>query len=430
MKRIAINSIGVGDVFDRSLFLSSGQKLVPAGEVVTERHIQLMHRQSDSFLYEGNGGGSVPRGTGPVSSQSSQGDMSAKRERVRVRKQRVETCDAVVQRLTDGLSQRVLRVSAQHMEIWDTNRVSDEPWPSDAEIVAMHDRGVSKLARFHDRLDAGEQVDVSELDSILSGLIDLLLRHRERFTRIALCVPRRDDYVADHAYTACVFALAIGAQLTWGMDDVRRVGRAALLYDTGMMVVPERIRKGGEQLSDIDRGRIQRHTAYSAAVLESVQGIDDAIRLAAYQHHERENGTGYPCGSRDRDIGDIARVIAVADVYAAMSAPRNYRKDRLPYAAMEQLVRSAGAGQFYKPAVRALVQMAGLFPVGSCVQLCSGKLARVEAANPDHLDRPVIQPVTDSGESIGEPIDLKRLPKSQMNIGRPVPTPESMMPAA
>lgn len=73
----------------------------------------------------------------------------------------------------------------------------------------------------------------------------------------------------------------------------------------------------------------------------------------------------------------------MADVFAALTSPRHYRRNKLPYVAMEQIVRSAAAGQFDKPAARALVQAAGLFPVGSFVRLSSNRIARIVAANPN-----------------------------------------------
>ena len=427
MKRIAINSLNIGDVFPESLFLSSGQKLVPADTAVTERHLQLLRNQSASYVVQANT--YTPEVVSQAGSRAGT-KSSVDRDRLRQRKKRVEECDAIVERLTHRIDERVLRVRPKSAEVWDTHPPRDAEWPCAEGLHAMRAKGVKLLEGIHDRLDGGQRVAVAELDLILNDMLTLMLGHRERFAQLAMCVNRDDDYLADHAYASCVFAMAIAGQLAWGIEDIKRVGQAALLYDVGMLVVPERIRSSGEQLTDLDRGRIQRHTAYTVAVLDGMGDLSEAVRLAAYQHHERENGTGYPRGLKDVQIGDYGRVIAVADVYAAMSSPRNYRKNRLPYAAMEQLVRSAGTNQYYKPAVRALVQMTGLFPVGSYVELSSGAMARVEAANPNHLDRPIVQPITSDGQAKGGVVDLKRIGKDELAVTRPLETPESLLPAA
>src|SRR5690606_28994567 len=163
-------------------------------------------------------------------------------------------------------------------------------------------------------------------------------------------------------------------------------------YDLGMLLVPERIRTGAQQLTEIDRGRVQRHPVFTLAMLEMVEGVPLIVRVASYQHHERENGSGYPRGARREQGCAYARVLAVADSFAAATEPRSYRKPKLPYIAMEETLRSTATMVFWKPASRALVQAAGLFPVGSYVKLSDSSNAHVIAANAKALDRPTVQP--------------------------------------
>ena len=144
------------------------------------------------------------------------------------------------------------------------------------------------------------------------------------------------------------------------------------------------------------------------------------IQLAALQHHERENGSGYPRGTRKDATCDYARVLAVADSFAATTEPRHYRKPKLPYIAMEEIIRSTSAMTFWKPAVRALLGAAGLFPVGSFVKLSTGKNAHIIASNPQQLDRPTIQPLGPDGQPQGPAIDLAIVPKADLAVVRPI----------
>src|SRR5690606_179551 len=138
------------------------------------------------------------------------------------------------------------------------------------------------------------------------------------------------------------------------------------------------------------------------------------------QHHERENGGGYPRGTRREQVCDYARVLAVADSFAAATEPRSYRKPKLPYIAMEETLRSTATMVFWKPAARALVQAAGLFPVGSYVKLSDGCNAHVIAANSKALDRPAVQPLDADGNDKGDPIDLAELDKKALSVVRPI----------
>ncbi len=342
---------------------------------------------------------------------------------IRLRKQRMQQADAVAQRMADLVEQIEQRIAPEEMEVWDVHRRTGEPWPEAEALVEFREAQVDQLRELYTKIDEGRTIDVSAFMAIVEALWPMMLEHRQRFTQLALLVPRREDYLPDHAMCVAVLAMATAAQLTWGERDAKLAGLAGLTFDMGMMMVPARIRAGGEQLTDIDRGRVQRHTAYGVVLTDHIEGLPAPVQLAAYQHHERDNASGYPHGLRGEGLHDLSRLIAVADVFAALTSPRGYRQDKLPYTAMEQMVRFAAAGQFDKPATRALVQAAGLFPVGSYVKLSTNRTARIIAANPNHLDRPVIHLLDRAGAAEGQPIDLSRVPADKLKVTRPVAAP-------
>jgi HD-GYP domain-containing protein (c-di-GMP phosphodiesterase class II) len=201
---------------------------------------------------------------------------------------------------------------------------------------------------------------------------------------------------------------------------VRRIGLAGLVFDLGMLLVPQRVRQGADQLNNADRERVHKHPFYSLSMLEKVDDCPPIVKLAALQHHEREDGSGYPRGRRKEMICDYARVLAVADAFAATMSPRSYRQQKLPYIAMEETLRLAAAMVFWTPACRALVQSAGLFPVGSGVKLSSGQLAHVIGSHAQMVDRPIVQPLDQQLRPVGKPIDLSQVPKEQLSVVRPV----------
>lgn len=443
MKRISVISIRVGDAFDQPLFLASGQKLIPAGEKITKRHVEVLRRQSAADAYITSafdralidsaatyGDETSPDSAATQADATCSSDRPDESDAVAWRKERVAQCNAIVDRHLDANAGRPQRIHPHEIEVWDAARLPDVPWPEPGELDGVRSAAVAQIDGLYTRMGNGQTVTFDQFVAIVQPFERLLLAHRERFTQLSLLVKRHDEYLPDHALSACLFAMATAAQLTWGIEHVRLAGTAALLHDVGMLLVPKRIRYGGEQLSSTDRGRVQRHTAYSLAMLESVDELPPAVAVAAYQHHERENGTGYPRQLKEDEISDLSRVVAVADVFSALSSPRNYRRHRLPYTAMEQLVRAAGSNQFYKPAARALVQAAGLFPVGSYVMLSDGRRARVMAANPNHLDRPTIVIVDEAGDATSESIDLSKLPKGKLAVERPVESPAGHLEAA
>ncbi len=460
MQTVRISNLNEGDRFEQALFLPSGQKLLTPGVSLSRRHLQMLSRQAVTELILADSldelaeAGVLARydmsqvRVGQVAEQDliapggallvEQGQAfedhhlasladggfvtkgSGKSETT-TRRDRMLMADLAVQQLEEALPQLELRVRPEQLEIWDMHNVNDRIWPSQRVVRAKRDGIVDELQRLYTEIAAGHQVQVNAFTVMVEDLLDDLLNHRQQFPQLALMCRRQEDYLPDHAFTVAVLAMAIAAQMTWSREHVRLMGLASLVFDLGMLQVPKRIRIGSGELSDIDRNMVHRHPVFGLLQLELIEGEPTLIKLMAYQHHERENGSGYPCGIRGDRICDFARVLAVADAFAAQTAPRSFRKMKLPYVAMEEMIRAAASNEFYKPAVRALVQAAGLFPVGSYVKLSNGKYAHIIAGNPNHLDRPVVQILNRDATRIGEPVDLSRMSPEMLSVVRPVP---------
>jgi HD-GYP domain-containing protein (c-di-GMP phosphodiesterase class II) len=463
MQTIRIMNLREGDCFEQALFLPSGQKLLTPGVTITQRHLQLLSRQSvpelilaDSLdelaeagllsrydmkrlsvgqvaeqdLIAPGGGLLVEAGEQiedhHVASMAGGGFVSAAdtpADEARARKDRMLMAELAVEQLEEHMASIPLRVRPQEMEIWDVHKPSGEAWPEAASVSTKREYTVGELRKLYTSIGAGQTVHVRQFIELVDDMLRDLLDHRQRFCQLALMCKRREDYMPEHAYTVSVLAMATAAQMTWSLEQIKLMGIAGMLFDLGMLLVPRRIRVGGCELTEIDRNLVQRHPVFGLIQIQNIEGVPPVLRLMAYQHHERENGSGYPCGLRGDRICDFSRVLSVADVFAALTSPRHYRKGNLPYMAMEQMVRSAASNTFYKPAVRALVQAAGLFPVGSFVKLSNSKLAHVVACNPNHLDRPIVQVIEPDGSPSGQAIDLSRVPAGTLSVVRPVPGP-------
>lgn len=145
-------------------------------------------------------------------------------------------------------------------------------------------------------------------------------------------------------------------------------------------------------LTPSERAEIQKHPVHGVALLEKVRSVAPAsAKIALYQTHERSDGGGYPRKRSSQSIHEYAKVIAVADTYAALRSPRPWREAKLPYEAMETVVRGAAERRLDLRAVRGLLQVAGLYPIGSWVQLNTGEIARVIGKQAgDKSDRPQV----------------------------------------
>lgn len=459
MERIRIGNLQPGKVYEEPLFSVTGQKLLNAGVQLGAQHIEVMRRHGelevivakdvDELVAAGivdqcdssklQVGQQTKTGlltkTGQVLVEAGEkieshhmdaveaggGAFASKAQAQQQRRERILMGDTLVCDLDSRFAEIPLRVIPESKSAW-IKPIDASDWPTPDKLGDLRGDAVETLRKLYAQIEAGITVPMEAFSPLVADLIERLSKYPSRFTQLALLCPRRKDYLPDHAYTVTVLAMAIAAQLHWPIEAVREIGQAGMIYDLGMLLVPERVRTGSSVLTDIDRSRVHRHTVFSLAMMQAVQNVPLIIQIASLQHHERENGSGYPRGTRRENTCDYARVLAVADSFAASTEPRQYRKPKLPYIAMEEIIRATTAMAFWKPAVRALIQAAGLFPVGSYVKLSNSKNAHVIASNPTYLDRPTVQPLAADGQPDGDPVDLATLPIKELNVVRPIAT--------
>jgi HD-GYP domain-containing protein (c-di-GMP phosphodiesterase class II) len=220
-------------------------------------------------------------------------------------------------------------------------------------------------------------------------------------------------YVAAHGLTVA----QVVARLVKSEPELNRHPTgpilAALLHDVGLLALPPEMLAASGKLDDGQRRKLEGHARGGAELvsrhLPSTRGLSDSIA----NHHERLDGTGYPAGLKEGQIGTLARLLAVADVYAAMCCPRPYRSEIDPRTALtDTLMLGENGGLDPSWAERLLVL--SFYPAGSIVELTDGSVARVVATHPPRADlhtpaRPVVDLLTDNrGEWLPcpQPLDL------------------------
>ncbi|MDQ7779447.1 MAG: HD-GYP domain-containing protein [Planctomycetota bacterium] len=200
----------------------------------------------------------------------------------------------------------------------------------------------------------------------------------------------RHEYLLAHSVRVTVMATAIAAAKGYSAPQVYEVASGAFLHDIGMLRVPQELVEKPARLTPEEMIEVQKHPIYAIDLLQRMTTMPRTTPFVAYQSHEREDGSGYPRGRSGQMIHDFAKIIAVADIYDAMTSKRPYRPPMLPYHAMEKVVYLASKRHVDPDIVRAFLAYLSLFPVGSWVELNDGRIARVVATNPKEYTRPVV----------------------------------------
>jgi PAS domain S-box-containing protein/putative nucleotidyltransferase with HDIG domain len=194
----------------------------------------------------------------------------------------------------------------------------------------------------------GVSLDVTEIrraeKELAAGAVRLRLALRATVAALGATTEMRDPYTAGHQRRVAELSTAIAVELGWDEGRVETLRTAALLHDTGKIVVPAEILSKPGRLSETEMQLVRQHAAASADTVGAIDFEGDVAGMIR-QHHERLDGSGYPAGLRGREILPEARVLAVSDVVEAMASHRPYRPSLPIEEALAEI--ESGAGVLY-----------------------------------------------------------------------------------
>jgi len=171
---------------------------------------------------------------------------------------------------------------------------------------------------------------------------------------LAETIEKRDPYTGGHTKRVMNYSIAIGKAMGLSKKEIENLRLAAILHDVGKIGVRDNILLKEDRLDPEELEKMNMHPQYGSDILSHVKKLRDIIP-GVRGHHERIDGKGYPDNLRDGDIPTIARIIAVADTFDAMTTDRPYRKAMSSEAAFEELRKNSGI-QFDKDVVEAFIR--------------------------------------------------------------------------
>ncbi|MFS0557463.1 HD-GYP domain-containing protein [Brevibacillus sp. 179-C9.3 HS] len=156
-------------------------------------------------------------------------------------------------------------------------------------------------------------------------------------------IDAHDRYTFNHSLNVAKYASSIGLVMKLPIESCRSLFYGGLLHDVGKIGVPEHILNKQGQLSHTDFEIVKHHSQIGYEILDVSIFKEKEINLMALYHHERVNGNGYPSGLKGEQIPQMARIMAVADVYDAMTTKRSYRPALSHELAMDHLREGSGS---------------------------------------------------------------------------------------
>lgn len=215
-----------------------------------------------------------------------------------------------------------------------------------------------------------------------------------------------DNNTYYHSLSVTVLSIAIGTGLGINQSELTELGVSALLHDIGKIDIPHYIIDKPSKLTDDEYKLVKYHPETGCKILSSNTEITNKMRLGVITHHEKYDGTGYPKGLKGNKIPLFGRIIAVADVYDALTGNRPYRKPINPSEAIEYVM--GGCGTFFDyEIVQAFLKKISPYPVGMSIKLSNNKNAVVIEENHINPLRPKVKLIEENNEVLDLGNDLK-----------------------
>jgi HD-GYP domain-containing protein (c-di-GMP phosphodiesterase class II) len=197
------------------------------------------------------------------------------------------------------------------------------------------------------------------------------------------------NYLASHTVNTTILTIIIGNYLKLPANRLIELGISSLFHEIGMLKLSPDIYLNTRALNAQEQKAILTHPILGYNMLKAF-GCPLPVCLAALEHHERENGSGYPRKLTGDKISLYAKIIAVACSYDALTTNRPYKDAKDGYAGMLDLLKNEGK-QYNNTVIRALVFSLSIYPIGMYVLLSNGQKGQVVDVNPAMPQYPIVQ---------------------------------------
>lgn len=303
---------------------------------------------------------------------------------------------------SNQIADRLLQLNVQYVYIND--EISHDINIVEAVPMLVRRKAVEKITDSFSILKNQKNADLTycldqeskHFGCIIEQLLESIVKSEEMITVLSDAFIY-DEYIYQHSLQVAIYSIAIAREMKYTSDEIRQIGIGAMLHDVGKMLIPQDILNKPGLLTNEEYDIMKLHTKYGFDLLRNLHTISLLSAHCAFQHHERLDGSGYPRGLVDFEIHPYAKIIAVADVFDAVTSNRVYRKKMLPSHGME--IIKQGIGTLYdEKVVKAFQKCIAIYPNGTVVLLSDDRRGIVSRQNHSATEKPWIRIFEENGE--------------------------------
>lgn len=242
-----------------------------------------------------------------------------------------------------------------------------------------------------------KKIDFQELSDTVKDLCVFIKDNKRYVLRITPSAEARSkNFLVIHSMRSTVLAITVGLELHMALSKLIELGISCILHEIGMLRLPPQLYMTDRPLTAAEKAQIMTHPHTGFNILKDLE-FPLSILLGVLEHHEKENGLGYPRHLPGNKITTYAKIISVACSFEAITAPREYKSERTTFDAMVEMLKNPN-GQYDSTVIKALLYSLSLYPIGAYVCLKNGKIGIVTDVSPNNPKNPIVQLANERNE--------------------------------
>ncbi len=286
--------------------------------------------------------------------------------------------------LNDYIKNSLVKHGVHTINIYDTD--------IDNELVGFTDMYISTVNEtkkiFRNIITTGT-VKAQQLIDIADHIYGNINRNQE-IIKCMSCVRSIDEYTYIHSVNVAFYSMMLAKWLNLSNAEINEAILAGLLHDVGKMKIPQEILNKAAKLSKDEFEIMKQHTLYGYELVHNIKGLNQEIKKAILLHHERMDGSGYPFGCRADKLNIYAKIVAIADVFDAMTAERVYKSQSTPFEAFEMFL-TEGARTFDITMLNTFMSRMPSYLTGIKVLLSNGEAGDIVFVPLQSITCPIIK---------------------------------------
>ncbi len=300
------------------------------------------------------------------------------------------------------LAERLERSSLRHITVGRIVVQEDEGAVGIVAAQKLYGTAVQTAESLWDAAKAGDKPDPATARSIIDSLARLVSQDRTSLMALT-ALKKYDNYTFTHMVNVAVLAMAMARSLNVSGPLLREFGFAALMHDIGKVNTPLDVLNKPDKLTRDEFEVMKRHVVDGAHILRRTPEMPALAPVVAFEHHLKQDLTGYPEKIGSRTLNLCTMVVSIADVYDALRSNRIYRQG-LPTDRIKAIMAQQDSTAFNRALLRRFINLMGLYPVGTVVRLTTEELAVVTHEHPGDPFRPQVKVVRNAtGEALEAP---------------------------